>query len=325
MNIVKFLVLCGGTLLLWTFATAAELTPQQKEATENGIALFNQYRPAESELTIGASAGDSEAQFYLAEVIRKKNHYINEDSFKWYEASAKQENIYAMIRLARINSDLCALIKSCPKAERTPSEWLKDATTLAKSRARKGDGEAMYLMYHLSGDREWLKQSAEQGYGRAAYLMGIGDRQGEGFFLLPGQRESSVKQWMKISAEAGYPDGIMSYAAILAQHGDMQSYVKLSVKAAEAGDAHAVFNLACDFAHESNETDTPLDLVKAYGLMSLVAELDGGGGMQELVAEIYPKIKAKMSEQKIAQGKAFASEWRQTHPPLSFFPDKLDG
>lgn len=36
-----------------------------------------------------------------------------------------------------------------------------------------------------------------------------------------------------------------------------------------------------------------------------------------------PKIAAKMTQTQIAEATAFAQKWKDTHPPLSFFPDKL--
>jgi hypothetical protein len=36
-----------------------------------------------------------------------------------------------------------------------------------------------------------------------------------------------------------------------------------------------------------------------------------------------PKIAAKMTKTQIAEATAFAQKWKATHPPLSFFPDKL--
>ena len=35
------------------------------------------------------------------------------------------------------------------------------------------------------------------------------------------------------------------------------------------------------------------------------------------------KIAAKMTPEQIEEAKAFAQEWKASHPPLSFFPDKL--
>jgi TPR repeat protein len=94
----------------------AQLDAQQKIAKNKGIALYNQYKAisAISFLTIAAEAGDPEAQYYLGEALRTKNHYMNAIAIKWYEVSANQNNLYAMIQLGRIEQDLCNISSDCP-------------------------------------------------------------------------------------------------------------------------------------------------------------------------------------------------------------------
>jgi hypothetical protein len=36
-----------------------------------------------------------------------------------------------------------------------------------------------------------------------------------------------------------------------------------------------------------------------------------------------PKIEAKMTAEQISEGKQLAKEWKATHAPLPFYPDKL--
>ncbi|WP_311968429.1 sel1 repeat family protein [Pseudomonas baltica] len=311
-------------LMAWCSITFAGLTGAEQKSKKAGIELYNQYMPATNELTVAAQAGDSDAQYYLAEELRRKSQYITPESLAWYEASAAQGNIYAMIKLGDRDSDLCKDMQNCPPAKKTSQEWLIEANRLAKSRSDKGDAEAMYLMYRLSGDRDWLQKSAEHGFAQASYLMGIGDRQGEGFFLLPSKRAASVEAWMKASAEGQYPQGMMSYAAILAERGDIDGFNKWKEKAAGTGYASAVFDLACDLGHEPDKYSVPLDLVKSYGLLLLISELKGGGDIKENLGEVFPKVKAKMTSQQIDEGSKFAEHWKDSHPPLSFFPDKLD-
>jgi hypothetical protein len=45
--------------------------------------------------------------------------------------------------------------------------------------------------------------------------------------------------------------------------------------------------------------------------------------MQDDVGYELPKIAEKMTTEQKTQGEAFAKEWKNTHPPLSFFPEKL--
>jgi hypothetical protein len=58
-------------------------------------------------------------------------------------------------------------------------------------------------------------------------------------------------------------------------------------------------------------------------LIYLLRELDGGGNIQSYIEHTLPEIAAKMIPKQIEQAKVFAQEWKATHPPLSFFPDKL--
>jgi TPR repeat protein len=82
---------------------------EQQAAKTQGITLYNQHKAvsATSFLTIAAEAGDQEAQYYLGESLRRKNHYMNPEARKWYEAAAEQGDLYAMIQLGRNDDDLC--------------------------------------------------------------------------------------------------------------------------------------------------------------------------------------------------------------------------
>ncbi|MHB2060418.1 hypothetical protein [Pseudomonas sp. HMWF006] len=47
-----------------------------KTQKNNGLIFSNQYKPAEMQLRIAAEAGDAEAQFHLAEELRKKSAIV---------------------------------------------------------------------------------------------------------------------------------------------------------------------------------------------------------------------------------------------------------
>lgn len=321
---IKLLFIASLLLTALTSIADTAATPTARDTTPIGIVLYNQYKPALNELRIEAESGHPEAQYYLAETLRKINHYITPEAVKWYEASAQKGDIYSMIRLGSRDTDLCNSMHNCPLAEKPPSEWLKQAKETALSESDRGNAEAMYLVYRLTGDRDWLIKSANSGFAQASYMMGIGDRQGEGFFLLPSKRANSVEKWMEKSAEGGYPKGIMAYAGILADRGDIAGFNKWKEEAALRGYVSAVFDLACDLGHEPDKYGVSLDLVKSYGLLSLLSELDGGGNIKENVQEVFPIIKNKMTPAQIAEGKIFAKQWINSHSPLSFYPDKLD-
>jgi len=301
-----------------------QITPNQDSAKQQGINLYNQYKAtsAISFLTTAAEAGDHEAQYYLAEALRKKNHYMNEEAKKWYEASAGQDNLYAMIQLGRIEHDMCEISNDCYPSQKPAIEWLNQAKKIAKEKADTGDAEAMYIMYEITLEDAWLEKSASAGNALAQYWMAVSIKQGDGFFL-PWKRSEAVEKWFKLSAEGGYPKAMMNYAALLYERGDVEGYRSWVEKTALTGYATTVFGYGADLAHEPDTFGYPLDLIKGYALIYWLSELDGGGGMKENVEYTLPRIAAKMTAEQIEAAKKFSKEWAASHPPLSFFPDKL--
>ena len=310
-------------LLVFVSNSAMALTSAQATAKEKGITLFNQYKPAETELRIAAEAGDAESQFYLAEELRQRSQYITTEAKKWLEAASAQGDLYAMLRLARSDDDLCTTMKNCPPGQKTSAEWMDKVKELATSRAEKGDAESAYIMYLATGQLDWLKKSAESGFAQGQWLLAIRYKEGNGSFLLPWKRSEAVENWAKASALGGNPKGMMEYAAILFEKGDVESFRYWNEQAASVGFATTVYGYGSDLAHEPDTYGFPYDIIKGYALIYLLKELDGGGGMDANVNDKLPKIAAKMTQNQIAEAKIFAQQWKATHPPLSFFPDKL--
>ncbi|MFJ7108341.1 sel1 repeat family protein [Pseudomonas sp. NPDC098740] len=304
---------------------SAELSSEQQAAKIQGITLYNQYKAVTATpfLTIAAEAGDHEAQYYLGEALRKVKRYITPEAQSAYEASAFQGDIYSMIRLFGNKNDLCIVMKNCPKGRKEPTEWRKMALDAAKKEATKGDAEAMYLLFRLTGDDKWLEQSAESGYAFAQYYLATGYRDGKGFFLLPSKRAEVVERLMKASAEGGYPLGMMGYVEVLAYKNDFETLRFWNEKAAKAGYASAVFGYGSFLSKNPSELGFPYDPVKSYALIYTLLELDGGGGLQDYANDMLPEIAAKLTPEQIEQAKQMSKEWKATHPPLSYFPDKL--
>ena len=113
------------------------------------------------------------------------------------------------------------------------------------------------------------------------------------------------------------------YMGVLHEKGDLKGARYWLEQAAAQGSQAAVGSYGAYLAHTPDQLGYPLDLVKGYGLVSLLLELDGGGGVEEYVADKLELIAAKMTPEQIEEAKAFAKEWKASHPPLSFFPDKL--
>lgn len=302
----------------------AQVSVEQQNAKNLGIILYNQHKTSSATvfLTIAAEAGDHEAQYYLGESLRRKNHYMSPEARTWYETSAAQGDLYAMIQLGRNDKDICTLSNVCPPHQKNPIEWLNQAKDLALPKANDGDGEAMYIMYEITLDDAWLEKAALAGNTLAQYWMGVRYQQGEGFFL-PWNREQTVAKWFKSSAEGGHPKSKMEYAAILFESGDIEGFRHWNQRAASTGYAETVYGYGSDLAHEPDTYGFPLDLIKGYALIYLLSELDGGGGMQANVEYKLPLIAAKMTLEQISEAKEFAKIWKSGHPPLSFFPDKL--
>ena len=305
------------------YASASET--EKNGALKNGIILYNQLKidAAIPHLEKEAENGDIDAQYYLGEALRKRNRHMTTEAQRWYETAAKNGSIFAMIQLGRQNDDICQKMSNCPPSEKSSAEWLSQATELAKKEASKGDPESLYLMYEITFDRTWLEKSATAGYALAQYWMAVGDRQGEGVFLVPGRREEAVSKWLKAASEGGNPKAMMDYIEILYKKGDLEGVRHWLQAAAETGDQNAIGSYGSYIAHTPDQVGYPLDLVKGYALISLLKELDGGGAIQDFVQDTLEEIGSKMTPEQIKNSKAVAKEWKDTHPPLSFFPEKL--
>ena len=318
-------LVCALLITVLSSSAFAQLSSEQRAAKVQGLILYNQNKAASatSFLTVAAEAGDHEAQYYLGESLRKKNHYMNLEAQKWYEVSAVQGDLYAMIQLGRSEKNLCELSRDCPTRKKTPIEWLNEAQRLAKPLAEQGDAESMFIMYQLTIDQDWLAKSANAGHAIAQYWMAIGEQEGSGVFLLPWKRSESIAKWLKASSEGGYPKAMMAYVAVLYKEGDMAGVRHWLEEAAKTGEQNAVSTYGAYLTHTPDRVGYPLDLVKGYGLVSLLQELDGGGSAQVYLEEKLPEIAAKMTPEQISEASEFAKNWKATHPPLSFFPDKL--
>lgn len=314
-------------IILWVWSGdiyANEIMPPQKPAKEQGIILYNQFKSISAIpfLKSAAEAGDAEAQYYLGEALRQNNRFMTRDSQKWLETAASQGHIYAMIRLGRSGNDLCTVMDSCPRGSKAPNEWLEQAYQAALALAEQDDPEAMFLMYKITLDTDWRAKAAKTGHALAQYGEAVSIEQGQGFYLFRSRKKDAAK-WFKASAEGGYPLSMENYQTILAESGDWYGVRYWHRKAAETGYASGIYTLASYLSHEPEGYGHELDLVKGYGLLSLLLELDGGGNLGRFASDKLPVVAAKMTPEQIGQALAFAEEWKATHPPVSYFPDKL--
>ncbi|MFQ6572255.1 tetratricopeptide repeat protein [Pseudomonas sp. UM16] len=320
------LVTLLGVFAIFSVSSFAALSPDQQAAKDRGIMLYNQYKPSEKELRIAAEAGDAEAQFYLGEDLRHKNRYMTAEARNFLEASASQGNLYAMIRLGHSGSGLCNILGNCPAGYKSSDDWSLEAWKISKALAAKGDPEGLYIFYRVTGELEFLVKSAEAEFPFAQYWLARRYHNGDGFFWLPWRRSQEIERWYKAAAENGHPEAMVRYAVIIYENqGDMAVVRYWIEEAAKTGYQNGVGHLASESAHLRTYFDFPLDLIKAYGLTSLLLVLDGGGGVLEFAKENLEEISAQMTPEQIEQGKAFALEWQAANPrPISFFPMMLD-
>lgn len=318
-------ILCAALITLsFSSHVSADLSAPEKAAKERGLVLYHQYKPAAAELQIAAEAGDAEAQFYLAEEFRQQKQYITADAQKWYEAAALQGDLYATLRLATSNNDLCEVMNNCPQGSKKRADWLELLNKEVARKANNGDGEAMYIKYLASGQLEWLEKSATANFPRGQWLLANRYKEGEKFFL-PWKRTEEVGRWLKASAENGFPAGMLEYSAFLYENGGDIGVARHWIEeAAKTGYVSGVSSYGAYIAHAPSLYDFPLDLVKGYALTSLLTELDGGGNIKPYVDEVLPEIAEKMNSAQITEAKAFAKQWKDTHPPLSFYPGKFE-
>ncbi|UUY09554.1 sel1 repeat family protein [Pseudomonas sp. J452] len=322
MSIKQIAAVLTGFLVCAT-AYSAPLTPMQQSAKERGIMLYNQYKNPEPELRIAAEAGDKEAQYYLAEELRQSNQHTTLEAYKWYTAAAEQGDLYAMRRLSLLEDDLCASMGNCPKGSKSPSDWKKILITTAQPLAEAGNGEAMFIMYHVSNDLEWLVKADEAHYAYGQYLLANLYDNGNGFFLLPWERNEKIEDLVKKSAEGGYAVSMGWHAYNLASRGLLKEARHWLKEAAKAGFVGIFSDYAIFKSKPENRYEIPVNLIESYGLLSLLLELDGGGDMLPLAEKELPKIASQMTSEQIEQAKIFATDWKATHSPLSYFPDKL--
>jgi TPR repeat protein len=320
----KYVIAVGLiSLAIWSNSALAQLTEEQLSAKQRGIVLYNQSKDGESELRIAAEAGDTEAQYYLGDQLRHDSSFMTPEAQKWFTSAANQGELYAMLRLSGDSDDLCKQMNNCPAGEKLPSEWRAELITEGKKRAAQGDSEAMFVLYLATADLAWLEKSANAGYAVGQRLLASRYEEHQGTFFPPWKRSSAIKQLLKDSAEGGYPKGMVEYGAILYEEKDFEGYRHWNEMAAKTGYADAVLGLGIGYSGVPESHTFPEDLVKGYGYIYLLTELNGGGGMQESISYVLPRIIKKMTPDQITAGKKFAADWKASHPPLSFFPPKL--
>lgn len=140
--------------------------------------------------------------------------------------------------------------EAVPKDMKAAFSWYLQA-------AEKEYPEAMYavgVMYGQGIDIEqdaakslsWIRKAAEKGSGDGAFYMAYVYRTGTGG--VP-QDEAEGLKWLHIAAEKGVPKAWSELGIHFHGLGDYPQAFQWTQKAAEAGDAHAMYNLAVMHQH----------------------------------------------------------------------------
>lgn len=301
-------------LLTFSSATKAELNDGTKKARNNGIALYNQgnWDEAQTFLRKAAEAGDRDAQYYLGETLRLSKRFMSPEAQQWYTAAAEQGDIHAMLRLAS-KEDLCNSLSACSKDQ---DYWKSRAREEGLQLASQGDPQAMVIMFNVTGDPDWLKKAAQAGSPSGQYQLANYYKAGHGWFFLPGEREEESQKWYEAAAEHGHALSMLKMMEIAYETGDRQSARQWLEKSADTGLISAVSTLGANLAHEPDQMGFPMDLVKGYALLHVVAEVTSDDSFE---GRLLDTLKPKMTAEQLNQATAYANQWKSTHPPLSYF------
>lgn len=309
-------------LTAFSLSAQAHLTPEQQAAKETGLQLYNQYQAdaAIGYLESAAWSGDAEAQYFLAEALRRNSRYMTQKAHDWYMVAAQQGNLSAMLRLTRIDKDFCTVLKNCPVSD--IAYWIEQFKQAASERLKRQDPEAARLLYSFTSDVAWLKLAAEYGDAKSQYLLSR-------YYLdknpcLPDSAPLThiVERLLQASAEQGYSRAMMAYGWVrYFRYQNEAEYLNWMRKAAETGDIQALYDYALLVRNANHTFSWKPDLVTSYSLLSLIAALNSGG-TPDFARRDLNELEQQMSEEQILESQALAAQWADSHPPLSYFPSR---
>ncbi len=179
----------------------------------------------------------------------------------------------------------------------------------------------MEMMYIITGNLDWLTKSAAAGYASAQHWLAVRYERGDGWFFWPGQREKKIEQLYEASAEGGYPRAIGQQAGILLTRGEVESAQKWLMKGVSIGYITAVSNYATVLKN-GKYYNIDKDPQLAYALNLLISEV--GGGAQNAANYALEELEPQLTAEQIKKATKQASDWKHAHPPLSYYPPKLE-
>ncbi|WP_394235642.1 tetratricopeptide repeat protein [Pseudomonas anguilliseptica] len=294
----------------------------KEQEFKSGFDLYNQNNWIDSQkhLKIAAEAGNSDAQYYLAEALRLSNRYMTEESQHWYTAAAEQNDLFAMIRLSD-SDDLCGTLQEKCKKDRT--YWEKRARTLAQEQADSGNSIAMHALYYLTGNRGWLKKAADAGNHEAGYFL-VDLMLSDTMEPVTGKTTLTpeAELYLRKSAEGGNPKAMSLLSSWLDIYGKFEESKKWLEKCLLTSHDNCVLRL--ESIHRQLTTryknlEYKPNKITAYGLLLFRRDALG----KAKTSSIFDTFEDELTAEQKVEGEKFFHEWKKTHPPLSFHVPKL--
>jgi TPR repeat protein len=283
-----------------------QITELQTQATTKGLALYNlgEFTQSQTFLTIGATAGNRDAQYALGEVFRRRAKGVSDDAKRWYGMAAAQNHVYALMRLGDDDS-------------------LKKARELAQAEADKGNADAMLELYELDQDIATLKKAADAGSMEAQYILAVKYDADQNLITDSIEREAAIDALLKKAAEGGLTQAMSWYANRPPINRDLPVRRQWLEKRAKLNNVHSLLNygraLGGFYTTEdgADEYGFVEDLVKSYGLFWLITETTRELSVHTLAAQDLQTIAKDMTTVQIDAAKVFARQWEADHPPMS--------
>lgn len=314
-KLALLIALVFSSIFVWAGSAPDPIINQAK-------VLYNQRKPATLQLREAAGLGDPEAQFYLAEELRRPFFAMTQEASMWYEKSAAQGNLYSMYRLAFSNNGTCKALQTCPKGSKSASEWNTLLLQTAENRAAQGDSEAMSIMYLATKELKWLEKAADAGDPESQWLLANRYREGQGVFFIPSNRKKEEERLLKLAAANGLAIAQTEYAGLLADRGEHAVGEAWYLAAVTQSDIYALSGYAY-MLEKGGFYTIPKDPIKAYAFYSLIAELNTTGALRDETRESMNRLEKLLSPSDLEKARSYAADWADNHPPLSFHRMRL--
>ncbi|MEB0044202.1 MULTISPECIES: sel1 repeat family protein [unclassified Pseudomonas] len=295
------------TLISSINSLLSPLTEPQRAAQTRGLDLYHlgEYQDAEPALTIAAKAGDRDSQYALGEVIRRREGSISDNAKPWYRLAGAQDHVYSLMRLGDADS-------------------LDKARKLAQAGAEIGDGDAMLEMYELTQDIAWLKKAGTAACGEALYILAILYEKTPALVPATSDLSTMLDIILRRSAALGYPPAMywLSNIKYLANVSYQERWLNKRLEHNHLGAvltySYALLHLF-DTEQNLDRYDYSYDAIKGYGLLWLVVNSTRNYVRRAEAVEILANTGSTLTPEQIEAGKAFAEEWKNSHPPMSAY------